>query len=150
MNRQLNNKNGNQVTNIQIASKLIVNSIALIIIWLMILLPMQTTSALSIAFNPSSVQVTHNTARIAWTTSDNSTTELMYGPAIPPNQAFNDPVKKLYHDINLTGLLPDTTYFILIQAASETDKIVNDNSGQYYQFKTNPPPRQRIPEYCPV
>jgi len=87
---------------------------------------------------PENVQIkniTNQTATLTWTTSKASQGFISYGIS-PTNlsliQSENAPTTN--HQVNLTGLLPETNYFFVINVGEKTF----DNNGQPYTFKTQP------------
>ncbi|MBT5021644.1 hypothetical protein HON01_02385 [Candidatus Woesearchaeota archaeon] len=136
-----------KLENLGFNKTLFINSIALLMAWLMILLPVYTAEAFEITFNQNTAQVTPNTAWIAWTTDEAASSGIVYGLMSPPNKQQSEPGQRFDHSMNLTNLQSDKTYYYWLFGVSESgENATNKNNGEYYQFKTLPPPDGEPPK----
>jgi hypothetical protein len=88
---------------------------------------------------PASVSVTDITetsAEIAWTTNTTSDSRVNYGTTTPPLEHKDDPAMVTNHNIVLTGLTQDTTYYFEVISDGERSPV---NPSEYYTFKTLAP-----------
>lgn len=78
--------------------------------------------------------VRDNTFTVSWTTDVLSNGSVTYG-AGTPSITVNDPITSTStHYVEVTGLLPNTTYQFYVASGASTD----DNGGLYYQVTTGP------------
>lgn len=80
--------------------------------------------------------ITSTTATIFWTTNTTSNSVVKYGTTTPPSQEESDSSTVTIHFIELTGLTPNTTYYFEIRSTDTSGTSIDDNSGTYYDFKT--------------
>jgi hypothetical protein len=88
---------------------------------------------------PGSVSVTDITetsAEIAWTTNTTSDSRVNYGTTTPLTQEKHDPTMVTNHNIVLTGLTQDKTYYFEVISDGERSPV---NPIEYYTFKTLSP-----------
>jgi hypothetical protein len=103
---------------------------------------------LALAAGPviSSVSYTVNeptAANITWTTNNSSDSRVNYGTDPTSGGVVNIVYNSSYvnsHFIRLEGLLPDTTYYFEVQSTNPSGTSVDNNGGEYYSFRTSPPP----------
>ncbi len=99
---------------------------------LFFLLPI--ASALEIS-NVRADQVTDKSVVIAWETDEPGKTFVNYGKDKTLLQPLGDARMLTEHRFPLSGLTPETEYFYSVRS----NGVINDNSGQFYSFKTLPP-----------
>ena len=102
---------------------------------LMLILP-QLALANGPGIVPGSVSVTDITstgAEIAWTTNSTSDSRVNYGPTTGLGQTRYNTAEVKNHNIILTGLTPNTTYYFDIWSNGERSPV---NTSEYYSFKT--------------
>ena len=82
-------------------------------------------------------------ANITWTTDNISDSRVNYGTTPTPSGVVNIVYNSSYitsHLIRLEGLTPDTTYYFEVESTNPSGTSVDNNSGEYYSFRTSPPP----------
>lgn len=99
---------------------------------LFFLLPI--ASALEIS-NVRADQVTDKSVVIAWETDEPGKTFVNYGKDKTQLQPLGDARMVTEHRFPLSGLTSETDYFFSVRS----NGVTNDNSGQFYSFKTLPP-----------
>jgi hypothetical protein len=77
----------------------------------------------------SSPQIAHRLT-VAWETATATTGEVLYGTQFPPSGQVNDPTVAARHEVNLTGLTPNTFYYYQV--------IAGDSVGAVAAFTTAP------------
>jgi len=102
------------------------------------------------ANKPENVQVTNiteQTATIIWTTQKAIQGLVSYGLS-PTNLTLIQPetAPAINHQVNLTGLLPGSSYFFVIKIGDKTF----DNNGQPYTFATKPREAPPTPSPTPM
>ena len=77
--------------------------------------------------------LTSAAAVVSWTTNVNTATNIVhYGTTIPPTSTAEDTTVDDVHWVQISGLTAETTYYYSV----ESDGVVDDNGGAYYQFTT--------------
>lgn len=71
-----------------------------------------------------------NRLTVAWETAAAATGQVLYGTRFPPSQPVNDPTVATRHELNLTGLTPNTFYYYQV--------ISGDSIGAVATFTTAP------------
>jgi subtilisin-like proprotein convertase family protein len=84
------------------------------------------------------VDITHNSARVTWTTNEVANSRVTFGTSIPPGTNQDDlSTFVTSHSLTLTGLSPCTTYFISVTSEDRAGNTATDtNGGVYYSFET--------------
>lgn len=106
--------------------------IALIVIILFVNLPV--VQALEIS-NVRAEDVTENSAVIRWQTDQPADSFASYGQEKESFSTLGDALPVAEHQISIKNLNPDTEYFYQVKSSD----LVDDNSGQFYNFKTLAP-----------
>jgi hypothetical protein len=83
------------------------------------------------------INITSNSATVAWDTNEAANGQVDYGPAIPYASSTNHTTYLTVHALNLTSLLPDTVYNFRI---TSVDAAGNAAYTTNLQFRTLPPP----------
>ena len=73
---------------------------------------------------------------IIWTTDVESTSRVTYGTSTPPSTNEDDSTMVTSHGIIITGLTTCTTYYFSVTSNDGVGSTTDDNSGNYYTFKT--------------
>ncbi|MFH1064576.1 MAG: fibronectin type III domain-containing protein, partial [Candidatus Woesearchaeota archaeon] len=123
--------------------------IALFMIWMIVLTPIYSASALQVNFNPDSgVQVTDNSFKISWSTDEPTTGEVVYGPQGDVNEKAKSQTTGTSHEISVTGIAPERTFLFYITAKNTTGESIRSpvDSGDYHSLTTEPP-RDRTAPY---
>jgi serine protease len=89
--------------------------------------------------NVNAVDITHNSARITWTTDEPSDSVVYYGTTTAYGNTESSAANVTSHSINLTGLQPDTLYHYKV---SSTDPSDNTAESGDYTFTTEPQPTE--------
>ena len=89
--------------------------------------------------NVNAVDITHNSARITWTTDEPSDSVVYYGTTTAYGNTQSSPTNVTSHSINLTGLAPDTLYHYKV---SSTDPSDNTAESGDFTFTTDPQPTE--------
>ncbi|NQU78443.1 fibronectin type III domain-containing protein, partial [Candidatus Woesearchaeota archaeon] len=120
--------------------------IALFIIWLIVLTPVYTASALEINFNPNSdVQVTDVSALISWSTDEPSTGIVEYGVESGVMERESSGATGTEHSVELTGVASQATFRFFFEISNGTDTLRRPvEGGDFYSFTTEAP-RDRTP-----
>ena len=91
--------------------------------------------------------ILYTTATINWDTNENANSYVHYGTTLPPDLNQCAPFLVTDHAAELTGLLPDTTYYFSVASTNEAGhQTIDDNDGLYYQFATEPPAVHYVPD----
>ncbi|HUR44486.1 MAG TPA: choice-of-anchor J domain-containing protein, partial [Candidatus Saccharimonadales bacterium] len=79
-------------------------------------------------------------ATISWDTTEDSDSQVLYGESILLGRsAFSDDLDSS-HEVLLTGLRPNRTYYFKVVSRDAAGNVVeDDNGGNLYTFKTLPP-----------
>jgi len=93
------------------------------------------------------INITEKSATITWTTSKATQGVINYGIS-PANLSLVQPENSpaINHQVNLTNLLPATTYFFTIKIGSQTF----DNNGQPFTFTTKSAISLPTPTLTPI
>jgi len=87
-------------------------------------------------------------AIISWETSEDADALVQYSESpnsFPINLTAYDPLLGTYHELFLSGLKPNTTYYLrLLSRDRAGNTAVDDNNGQFYTFTTLQP---RVPPW---
>ena len=90
-----------------------------------------------IVANVAASNVTGNSARVTWDTNEAATSVVRYGLTPPPGSTTTLAAKVVGHTVQLTGLVPCSSY---VYAVESTDAVgntaVDSNAGAYYTFAT--------------
>jgi len=115
---------------------------AYVIAWLLLLMLILPQVALAAGPEISDVDVedhTFTTATITWTTNTSSDSTVNYGTARPKDgtwKSTHDDDDVTHHSIYLEGLTPDQLYYFEVQSTDGSGTATNNNSNEYYSFKT--------------
>ncbi|MBN1354996.1 hypothetical protein JXA40_01885 [bacterium] len=83
------------------------------------------------------VDVGVDSAVIAWDTSENSESILVYGYSIPPDMTATETGYRTAHEMTLEGLSECMVVYLEVQASDEHGNVgIDNNGGSYYQFTT--------------
>lgn len=95
-----------------------------------------TTEGLAIS-NVEITDLSSTSATVSWSTNVDSTGSISWGPTrdlakvpIPTDLSAKS------HSVELTPLLPDTTYYFKVSATRLTQTVTDDNNGSLYKLKT--------------
>ncbi|MBN1584822.1 fibronectin type III domain-containing protein [Candidatus Uhrbacteria bacterium] len=91
--------------------------------------------------NVRALNITHNSARISWDTDENADSRVDYGLTVAYGSSKADGTAVLAHQIDLTGLTPNTTYSYKV---TSKDAFGNSASSANLTFKTVLPPPPAI------
>ena len=81
--------------------------------------------------------ITGISAKITWITNEESNSIVYYGNVLPPQNVASDNSRVTNHEITLTDLQDDTTYYFYVSSIDEAGNVaIDDNNGQYYNFHT--------------
>jgi hypothetical protein len=76
-------------------------------------------------------------ATVRWTTDESSTSDVVYGPLVPPDLRESSGGLVIDHAVTLTGLAECTVYYYQVESGDRLDNLaVDDNGGAYYRFET--------------
>ncbi|MBE0545418.1 MAG: S8 family serine peptidase [Verrucomicrobia bacterium] len=82
-------------------------------------------------------------AIVSWSTSKPTDALVLYSESpdsFPINFTAYDPLPSQYHEVFLTGLKPNTTYYLRVSSRDRAgNTTVDDNGGQFYTFTTLQP-----------
>ena len=126
------------------AKKTLIQFIALVLLELIILYPVDFVYALSIS-NVNITDIGANSARVKWFTDEVADGKVKYGPTKDLGFTSRQSTFIFEHSQLLQGLDSEKTYFIEIESSNiNGDVAVNNNNGQLYSFATKditPPPK---------
>jgi hypothetical protein len=89
-----------------------------------------------IVYNINSTEITFTSAKIIWDSNIPGSSIIRYGTTTPTNEISNL-TYVASHEITLTGLTSQTTYYYEIQSTDEQgNTIIDNNGGRYYTFTT--------------
>jgi hypothetical protein len=84
----------------------------------------------------ASKDITKNSAVITWSTNENSDSRVKYGTSKENlDQAVHNATMTKDHQVALTGLSPDTTYYYQVNS-TDGEGNTNETSGEPYMFTT--------------
>ena len=108
-----------------------------------IILTMPDTVAPMILSGPTASHITETTAVVEWQTNEIASGELRYGLTSPPSTVITETTPVTHHSQVLTGLNPDTRYFLQVTASdpSENGPVESD----MVSFRTLPTPDSEAP-----
>ncbi len=87
--------------------------------------------------NVTAINIRFNRATVIWTTDENSDSVLFYGTSTPPASTKSDARMTTSHEIRLSSLAENTTYYFAVQSTDEAGNTVYDDNGTaYYSFRT--------------
>ena len=79
----------------------------------------------------------HGRAEISWNTDEPSTSKIIYGRSIPPDNEVYSPRLTGEHRKVLAELQGSSTYYFYLESTDEAGNTkVDDNDGEYYNFTT--------------
>ena len=112
---------------------------AVMMSFLIILATVAFADALSLTFDPTSVQPTDTEALIKWQSDEISDSEVVYGinttnVSLPARNATPD----FNHSVLVQGLNVSTTYYYKIRSTNQNGTVELNNSDTYYSFTTIP------------
>ncbi|MBU0461686.1 MAG: hypothetical protein KJ574_03810, partial [Nanoarchaeota archaeon] len=116
--------------------------------WLCIMLPVELADALSFTSAPSATAVSHDSATIQWISDLPSKGAVFYGNETP-GESVSEDNNSLIHRLQLTGLIPDTTYYYYATLIYGNDTARNPAGVETRTFKTAPPP-DTAPPHAPI
>ncbi|MBN2055259.1 hypothetical protein JW905_10075, partial [bacterium] len=88
--------------------------------------------------NVAAVNITGFGASITWLTDEMADGLVTYGTVVPPGGTSFNPVFFTSHQINLSGLTADTTYYYSVTCSDGAGNSTTDNNGgAYYSFHTS-------------
>jgi len=105
------------------------NILTILVLLLFVNLPVVSALELS---EISAKDITENQATVVWETDEAADSFVNYGVNKGGLQKIGDSKKTTAHEFDLGGLLSDTEYYYSV----ESGDLVDDNSGNYYSFKT--------------
>ncbi len=105
------------------------NILTVLVLLLLINLPVISALELS-EINVEDIK--DDQATIVWNTDEPADSFVNYGVNKGGLQKIGDAKKTTNHEFYLNGLFPNTEYYYSV----ESDNLVDDNSGDYYSFKT--------------
>jgi PKD repeat protein len=86
------------------------------------------------------VDITTSCATILWVTDEPSDSLVTYDILTPPVDTLSDTALVTSHQITLSELTPETTYFYKVQSVDEAGNAAfDDNAGMFYTFTTSTP-----------
>lgn len=81
--------------------------------------------------------VTGTTATIVWNTDERSSSEVVWGPTLPPGTTTTGASDVTSHAVNLSGLSECTVYHYQVRSTDAPgNTAIADNGGQYFHFET--------------
>ncbi len=89
--------------------------------------------------NIQAVDITHNSARITWTTDEPSDSTVFYGTTTGYGSSASNGAYATSHSVALSNLSPDTLYHFKV---SSTDPSSNNSESGDNTFTTNPQPTE--------
>jgi len=90
-----------------------------------------------IVYNINSSEISYTSAKITWNSNVPGSSILRFGTTIPPTNEVSNLSRVISHEIILTGLTSQTTYYYEIQSTDEYgNTIIDNNGGRYYTFTT--------------
>ncbi|MBI2208229.1 hypothetical protein HYU50_01935 [Candidatus Woesearchaeota archaeon] len=118
------------------AKRTLIRFIALLLLELIILYPVEFVYALSIS-NVQITDVSSNSARVKWFTDEVADGKVKYGPTKDLGFTSRHTTFIFEHNQLLQGLDSEKTYFLDIESSNiNGDIAVDNNSGQFYSFTT--------------
>lgn len=101
------------------------------------------------AISGVSIEPGYLEAIVSWETSEDADALVQYSESpdnFPINFTAYDPSLGTYHELFLTGLRPNTTYYLRVASRDRAgNTTVDDNNGQLYTFTTLQP---RVPPWA--
>jgi hypothetical protein len=89
--------------------------------------------------NVQAINVVYKTATLNWDTDETADSCVYYGTALPPDLSKWTSFLVTNHAVDLTDLLPDSTYYFALASTDEAaNQTIDNNNGQYYFFTTLP------------
>jgi hypothetical protein len=115
--------------------------IALFLIWIIVIIPIDTAYALSITFSPSSdVRVSDNAANISWKTDQATTGKVKYGTSGSSlTQSVESKISSTSHAVHITNLGSSATFYYMIEAKGANEAVADPSDGSAYDFTTDAP-----------
>ena len=92
-----------------------------------------------LASNVTVSNITVSTATISWYTNGNSTSQVFYGTTSGYTNSANDSTLVLQHNVQLTGLPPNTTYHYMVQSVATIGSTPITAVSPDSTFNTSPP-----------
>lgn len=82
--------------------------------------------------------ITETSATVTWTTDEASDSTVNFGTTTSLGSTESDGTMTTNHSVNLSGLSPNTQYFLEVQSEdASNNQATDDNSGSYYSFTTD-------------
>lgn len=95
--------------------------------------------------NIASSQISSTSAKISWTTNEPATSQVFYGTSSATNNSSPEDTAMISsHNVELTGLISETTYYYKV---SSEDPSGNISQSVNYSFVTLPPPAYRTVQF---
>ncbi len=114
--------------------------ISVLLTYLIITLSISSAYALSVNFNPEvDVTRTSDSAKIRWTTDAPADSKVFYDTTENLTLLQSDAAFNKEHEVQLSGLMPNTQYFYKIISKDQNGTSAElNNSNTYYTFQTQP------------
>src|SRR3989338_1138391 len=118
------------------AKRTLIKFIALLILEIIILYPVEFVHALSIS-NVQITDVSSSSARVKWFTDEVADGKVKYGPTQDLGFTSRHSTFIFEHNQLLQGLDSEKTYFLSIESSNiNGDIVVDNNNSQMYSFST--------------
>ncbi|MEY4723788.1 MAG: hypothetical protein RLZZ324_1301, partial [Candidatus Parcubacteria bacterium] len=83
--------------------------------------------------------ITPTTARVTWTTNEASTSVVVFGPTIAYGTTTSDPTLVTAHQVDITGLTPDSTVHFAVKSADASGNLATSADGTFVTPKPAAP-----------
>jgi hypothetical protein len=89
--------------------------------------------------NVQATNVVYKSATVNWDTNESADSRIYYGTTLPTDSSEWASFLVTNHAVDLTDLLPDSTYYFAVASMDEAaNQAIDNNNGQYYTFTTQP------------